>query len=200
MSKKKQLLFFSDSTLILEGEVNLKREIIHGFRQESLFPRVRINGGYRLRNMTRDLAEMQLSTQTVVKCDMLLCVYQCCDYAYIPSSTSVGVVRNINKSSWQADIELFCAVAKRSSLKVLVVVCDAECFPAYHGVKEEYNTMVSIFRTELEKHGIAWCAGKELHKLPTCDGCHFDIAAAGSVIQFVVECAKSLRSRQDCCV
>ena len=84
-----------------------------------------------------------------------------------------AVIAKSPEEDWEADVVLFANVVRASAARVLVVTCDAHCFPAFQSVSDAYNRTARRLREILESENVGWWAGRELHGLATYDGYHF---------------------------
>ena len=178
----------ADSTLTTETQPTLREPLISHLRFRRLGLAtydVKVKGGYSIRAMARNIAEVRLAGGPRLRA--LLCVYQISDRAWIHKDTNAPIVTTCNTAKWMEDIELFCVVAAIAAERVVVVTSDASCFPAFASVAEAYDEHVGMLRRVLELRGVHSANGRELFGLSTYDGYHFTDEARPQLLDAVIE-------------
>ena len=174
---------FSDSTFVTDAG-SLRRSLIGHMRRATDVPstyEVTIKGGYSIRAMARDIAEVHFVGGH--RYDTLLCVYQISDRAWVAKSNGVPHVASTGIERWTEDINLFCDVVQAIAENVVVATCKSEAFPAFQRASEQYDHVVETLRRILTSRGVAWCSAHDLIGLETYDGYHFCDSCSSALLQ-----------------
>ena len=185
-----RLALYSNSTLSTELGNNLDQALVSHMRTLSPDPctlEVTIKGQYSIRKMARDIAEARMAAGRSY--DILVCVYQISDRAYVNKTTRAVTVKRISDTAsvdkWVEEIQMFCVVAKTAASRVLVVTSDAECFRAFEKEKSAYNSNVDFLREVLGENGVEHSFGEALQNLRTYDGYHFHSDVSANLLDAV---------------